>query len=67
MTVSSTYQWFKSSCSGGSGTQCVECAWGSAEALVRDSKCPDGPALRLRAQAWGAFIGSLEHGVLGDS
>ncbi|MFD5283481.1 DUF397 domain-containing protein [Streptomyces rubrogriseus] len=51
--------WFKSSYSGGSGTECVECAYVSQGALVRDSKYPDGPALDVRQSTWRVFIDSV--------
>ncbi|MFE9177291.1 DUF397 domain-containing protein [Streptomyces sp. NPDC007126] len=53
--------WFKSSYSGGSGTECVECAYVSHGALVRDSKCVDGPTLDVRLNTWHLFIDSLRH------
>ncbi|MET8947650.1 DUF397 domain-containing protein [Streptomyces sp. NPDC004542] len=60
MTVLPTHQWFKSSYSGGSGTECVECARVADGTLVRDSKRPNGPVLPVRDQAWRSFIGALE-------
>jgi hypothetical protein len=57
MTAPSTYQWFKSSYSGGSGTECVEAAFVPAGVLVRDSKVPDGPHLAVSAEAWRRFVG----------
>ncbi|WP_171114068.1 MULTISPECIES: DUF397 domain-containing protein [unclassified Streptomyces] len=60
MTAASTQQWFKSSYSGGSGTECVECARGEDAMLVHDSKRDHGPVVIVRAQAWCAFIGSLK-------
>jgi hypothetical protein len=59
MTAPSTYQWFKSSYSGGSGTECVECAWVEGGALVRDSKREGGPCMAVEAQAWDAFVQAL--------
>ncbi|WP_329276359.1 DUF397 domain-containing protein [Streptomyces sp. NBC_01451] len=53
--------WFKSSYSGGSGTECVECAWLAGSALIRDSKRVGGPVLAVRGQAWQVFIGSLSN------
>jgi uncharacterized protein DUF397 len=63
MAVRSEPRWFKSSYSGGSGTECVECAHADGRLHVRDSKCVDGPVVAVRAQAWWAFIRALE----GDS
>ncbi|MFG2541851.1 DUF397 domain-containing protein [Streptomyces sp. NPDC048594] len=55
-------RWFKSSYSGGSGTECVECAYIPHGALIRDSKCADGPTLDVRLSSWRLFIGSVRHG-----
>ncbi|MFD5661955.1 DUF397 domain-containing protein [Streptomyces hirsutus] len=52
-------KWFKSSYSGGNATECVECAYSAHYALIRDSKRAEGPVVRVRAGAWGAFVGSL--------
>lgn len=59
MSAPSTHQWFKSSYSGGSGTECVECAHVDDSVLVRDSKCESGLILTLRGQAWLTFIGAF--------
>ncbi|WLW54707.1 DUF397 domain-containing protein [Streptomyces sp. YU58] len=59
MTAPSTYQWFKSSYSGGSGTECVECAWVEDGALVRDSKREGGSCIAVKARAWDAFVQAL--------
>lgn len=59
MTAPSTHQWFKSSYSGGSGTECVECAHAANGTFVRDSKQADGPALAASTRAWQAFIKDL--------
>ncbi|MEU9066368.1 DUF397 domain-containing protein [Streptomyces sp. NPDC048306] len=59
IAASSEPRWFKSSYSGGSGTECVECAYVSHGALVRDSKCSDGPTLGVRQSTWRAFIDSV--------
>ncbi|MFF9811941.1 DUF397 domain-containing protein [Streptomyces sp. NPDC014006] len=56
MTAQSTPQWFTSSYSGGSGTECVECARMESGTLVRDSKLSDGQVLAVPAEAWRAFI-----------
>ncbi|MFE0414152.1 DUF397 domain-containing protein [Streptomyces tendae] len=55
-------RWFKSSHSGGSGTECVECAYFPHGALIRDSKCADGPALDVRLNSWRLFVDSVRHG-----
>ena len=49
-------EWRKSSHSGTNG-QCTECARHPDGGMaVRDSKHPDGPALRFSADEWQAFI-----------
>ncbi|WP_405830264.1 MULTISPECIES: DUF397 domain-containing protein [unclassified Streptomyces] len=67
--------WRKSSYSGGTGGDCVECAplgtaaWrkasysgttgGGGLVAVRDSKNPDGPAFTVAPTAFTAFVRSL--------
>ena len=53
-------RWFKSSYSGGSGTECVECARIDGFLHVRDSKQAGGPVVAVRSHAWRAFIRTLE-------
>ena len=64
MAVRSEPRWFKSSYSGGSGTECVECAYVGARLRVRDSKCVDGPVVAVHAHAWRVFIRALEGDAL---
>ncbi|MEV5877889.1 DUF397 domain-containing protein [Streptomyces sp. NPDC052101] len=64
MTASSTYQWFTSSYSGGSGTECVECARVGDRTLVCDSKRDREPVISVQAQAWLAFTDALKRGDL---
>ncbi|MFE9929515.1 DUF397 domain-containing protein [Streptomyces sp. NPDC005533] len=68
-------QWRKSSYSGGTGGDCVECAplggaaWrgvscsgttgGDGLVAVRDSKNPDGPVFTVTATAFVTFVRSL--------
>ncbi|MFF3610283.1 DUF397 domain-containing protein [Streptomyces sp. NPDC002580] len=54
--------WFKSSYSGGSGTECVECAHTNRGTLIRDSKTPVGPIIAVRPSTWRAFICRLPEG-----
>jgi len=56
MAAPSTHQWFKSSYSGGSGTECVEAALLPSGVLVRDSKQPGRPYLAISATAWFSFL-----------
>jgi hypothetical protein len=67
MTSPSRHQWFKSTYSGGSGTECVECAQAESVALVRDSKCEDGPVIVVQHQAWRSFVDALGLGALAAS
>ncbi|WP_422129762.1 DUF397 domain-containing protein [Streptomyces misionensis] len=59
MTSPSAPQWFKSSYSGGSGTECVECARVGGGALIRDSKWTGGPEIRVQSGPWRLFLGAL--------
>ncbi|MGV9840531.1 DUF397 domain-containing protein [Streptomyces fungicidicus] len=54
--------WFKSSYSGGSGTECVECAHTSNGTLIRDSKRTNGPIVHVTAEPWESFVRFLAHG-----
>lgn len=61
--------WKKSTRSGGGNGDCVETTplKVSSDVLgmgVRDSKDPDGPVLRFSADAWSAFMASVERGDL---
>ncbi|MCX4744987.1 DUF397 domain-containing protein [Kitasatospora sp. NBC_01287] len=57
-------RWRKSTFSGDQGN-CVEVADGIPCAVpVRDSKCPDGPALAFAPAAWQAFLTGLRDGSL---
>ncbi|NSL43613.1 DUF397 domain-containing protein [Streptomyces sp. 8P21H-1] len=60
MDVRPELRWFKSSYSGGSGTECVECARADGRLHVRDSKREDGPLVTVQAHAWRAFIRALQ-------
>jgi hypothetical protein len=51
--------WFKSSYSGGSGTECVEVADLRTAVGVRDSKRPQGPHIAVQHCAWDGFIASV--------
>lgn len=62
MTAPPAPSWFKSSYSGGSGTECVECARTGNSALVRDSKSGVKPVVVVRGHAWQAFIAALRSG-----
>jgi hypothetical protein len=52
-------RWFKSSYSGGSGTECVEVAAFVEDVAVRDSKAPHGPRISFDACTWAAFVTAL--------
>jgi hypothetical protein len=51
--------WCKSSRSNGDGNVCVEVAFLSKGAAVRDSKNPNGGALVLPPEAWKLLRGAL--------
>ncbi|MCX4969595.1 DUF397 domain-containing protein [Streptomyces sp. NBC_00654] len=51
--------WFKSSYSGGSGTECVEVADLRNAVGVRDSKQARGPHLTVRRHTWSSFVTAL--------
>ncbi|MGW1180816.1 DUF397 domain-containing protein [Streptomyces drozdowiczii] len=57
-------QWFKSSYSGGSGTECVEAALLGDGAAVRDSKRPRCGQFRVQAAAWDDFVRSVRQDEL---
>ncbi|QQC89482.1 DUF397 domain-containing protein [Streptomyces alfalfae] len=52
-------RWFKSSYSGGSGTECVEVAVVMPKVLVRDTKCPGGGRVSVGVAAWAEFVTAL--------
>ncbi|WP_406252451.1 DUF397 domain-containing protein [Streptomyces atratus] len=52
-------RWFKSSYSGGSGTECVEVADLVSVIGVRDSKQPREARLTVQRSAWTEFVRSL--------
>ncbi|EXG80278.1 DUF397 domain-containing protein [Cryptosporangium arvum] len=56
-------RFFKSSYSGGSGGNCVECAYGSDSVFVRDSKDTDGTVLSFGRPAWATFIDDARRGL----
>lgn len=51
--------WFKSSYSGGSGTECVEVADLSVAVGVRDSTRPEGPRISVGHAAWAGFVAGM--------
>ncbi|MGX4691992.1 DUF397 domain-containing protein [Streptomyces sp. JNUCC 63] len=61
MVTSAEAHWFKSSYSGGSGTECVEAAFVPSGVLVRDSKWPEHPHLTMTAEAWTGFVAGARH------
>ncbi|MEV6383767.1 DUF397 domain-containing protein [Streptomyces sp. NPDC051773] len=60
MPIRSERQWFKSSYSGGSGTECVEASFGQGAAAVRDSKDQSMPWLTFSDKAWFDFIAAIQ-------
>lgn len=61
-TDRSRLTWYKSSYSGGSGSECVEVAPHLAGLLVRDSKDPAGAVLDFPASSWAAFTEDVRNG-----
>ncbi|MET9758265.1 DUF397 domain-containing protein [Streptomyces sp. NPDC006372] len=57
-------QWFKSSYSGGSGTECVECAFAPSGAFIRDSKQVSGAVIPAGLEAWCRFLDAVSTGSL---
>jgi len=58
--ANSDVRWFKSSYSGGSGSDCVEVAFNGQVASVRDSKTPRHGMLTMPASAFAAFIENMK-------
>ncbi len=57
----SSFEWRKSSYSGGSGGDCLEVADGYPGLVpVRDSKAPERPELVFRAGPWSAFVAHVK-------
>ncbi|MFK4149467.1 DUF397 domain-containing protein [Streptomyces sp. NPDC004065] len=59
MTSTPDPRWFKSSYSGGSGTECVECAYTDHDILIRDSKWMEHTIIRISRPAWTAFLRTI--------
>jgi hypothetical protein len=59
--------WRKSSFSQGGGSDCVQVAFDSREAAVRDSKNTAGPILVLPAAGWRSFVGDIARRDRGNS
>jgi hypothetical protein len=55
-------EWRKSSYSEHANNDCVEICFDGEMVLVRDSKDPTGPVLRVSTDAWSAFIETLRRG-----
>ncbi|MFB6958551.1 DUF397 domain-containing protein [Streptomyces sp. NPDC056309] len=64
MTTSAEVPCFRSSYSGGSGTECVEAAFLPSGVLVRDSKWSEHPHLTASAKAWVSFVAGTHHARL---
>jgi len=62
-TTDRSLTWRKSSHSAGNGGECVEVATlPEGGRAVRDSKDPDGPALRFTDAEWKAFLAGAREG-----
>jgi Domain of unknown function (DUF397) len=64
MAMPSEPHWFKSSHSGGSGTECVECAYTGADTLIRDSKQAGASVIQVQPDTWRVFISALAQDAL---
>ncbi|MBQ0829064.1 DUF397 domain-containing protein [Streptomyces tagetis] len=60
----SSLKWFKSTHSGGNITECVECAYATFHALIRESKRKDGPIVTVRTDTWAHFVGAVRRDQL---
>jgi hypothetical protein len=58
--ANSDVRWFKSSYSGGSGSDCVEVAFRGQVASVRDSKIPRRGMLAVPTSAFAAFVENMK-------
>nr|WP_237551488.1 DUF397 domain-containing protein [Streptomyces sp. SID8367] len=56
--------WRKSSYSGDSGGQCIECAHLGAHIALRDSKNPAGGTFTVPPKAFSAFVAAASRGEL---
>lgn len=63
-TDDSSLRWRKASRSSGTGSECVEVADLGRGTAVRDSKDPDGPALKFGPGEWTAFAARVKTGAL---
>jgi hypothetical protein len=61
--TSSDAHWFKSSYSGGAGSDCVEVAFTGSVTSARDSKTPQRGVLSVRDSAFTVFIEGIKTGV----
>lgn len=59
MTSDQPRHYVKSSRSGGSGGNCVECAYTSAGVHLRDSKQPAGGKLVISHAGWSSFLAAV--------
>ncbi|WP_078883838.1 DUF397 domain-containing protein [Streptomyces sp. NRRL S-340] len=64
MAASPEARWFKSSYSGGSGTECVECAYATEGIRIRDSKDNERRPIQTQQAAWDAFVRAVGSGGL---
>lgn len=55
-------EWRKSSYSEASDNDCVEVRVDGDAVLIRDSKDPEGPVLRVSAEAWRGFVDAVRRG-----
>ncbi|WP_371659884.1 DUF397 domain-containing protein [Streptomyces sp. NBC_00280] len=58
--TNSDLRWFKSTYSGGSGSDCVEVTFSGQVASIRDSKTPRRAMLTMPTIAFAAFIENMK-------
>lgn len=58
------FTWRKSSHSEASDNECVEIWVDGAVVLIRDSKNPAGPVLRVSAEAWSTFVDAVREDLI---
>lgn len=63
LTTNEPRRYIKSSRSGGSGGNCVECAHASAGVHLRDSKNVAGPELLVSHHGWTYFLKAVKAGT----
>lgn len=58
-------RWYTSTHSQPDSGSCLEAAWMRDTLLLRDSRCRQGPVLRIDAAAWQAFLDGVRRDEFG--